>query len=73
MEEKLLIKDNIVNILIKGERYFLVSALKKKYGEIKTESVIKVDNKKYVLAKNVEKYTEFDKSIKKVLSFKDKK
>lgn len=34
------------------------------------QSVLSIDNKKYVLAENVEKYTEFDKSIKKVLGFK---
>lgn len=40
---------------------------------INIQSVLSIDNKKYVLAENVEKYTEFDKSIKKVLEFKNYK
>lgn len=73
MDEKELIKDNVVNILFKGKKYFLVASLKEKYGDVKTEDAIDVDNKRYVLAKNVAKFTAFDKNIKKALNFKPKK
>lgn len=73
MDEKELLKDRISHKLIGGKKYFLVDAIKLKYGDIKTQSVLSIDGKKYVLSENVEKYTEFDKSIKKVLNFKNKK
>lgn len=73
MNENELIKDKISHKLIGDKKYFSVDALKLKYGDIKTQSVLNIEGKKYVLAKNVEKYTEFDKSIKKVLNFKVKK
>lgn len=70
MNESELLKDKITHILIGDKKYFLVDSLKLKYGDIKTQSVLSIDGKRYVLAENVEEYTEFDKSIKKVLGFK---
>ena len=73
MNESELLKDKISHIIIGDRKYFLIDSLKLKYGDIKTQSVLSIDNKKYVLAENAEKYTEFDKNIKKMLNFKIKK
>lgn len=70
MNEIELIKDRISHITIDGRKYFLVDSLKIMYGDIKTQSVLSIEGKKYVLAENVEKFTEFDKNIKKVLNFR---
>lgn len=68
MNESELLKDKITHIFIGDKKYFLVDSLKLKYGYIKTQSVLSIDNKN-VLAENVDKYTEFYKSIKKTLNF----
>lgn len=73
MNESELLKDKITHILIGDKKYFLVDSLRLKYGDIKTQSVLSIDGKRYVLAENADKYTEFDKSVKKVLNFKIKK
>lgn len=70
MNESELLREKISHIIIGDRKYFLVDSIKLRYGDVKTQSVLSIDSKKYVLAENVEKYTDFDKNIKKVLGFK---
>lgn len=73
MEEKELTKNKIPYILVGNKKYFQLESIRLKFGDVKTKSAIVVDNKRYALAENIEKYTEFDKSIKKILNLKVKK
>lgn len=75
MKQQELIKDKIPFITIEDNIYFLLDSIKEKYGQVKYESkqIKKVDNKAYIQAEYVEKFTEFDKHMHQALNFKIKK
>ena len=73
MDEKKLLKDKIPHTIVDGKTYFSLDSIKEKYGDVKTKETLVIEGKKYVLAENVEQYTDFDKHMKQALNFNNKK
>lgn len=75
MKENELLKNKIKSIEVGEIKYFSIKEIKAKYGQVKFDTVnsIKEEEDYFVRSVDVEELTEFDKNIKTVLNFKNKK